>query len=147
MSAATLRPQVEEALGTVLDPCSVFNGTRLSIVELGMVDEVKVEESGDVFVRLFLDDPTCIFFFEINRLMKEAVEKVDGVGEIEVEIKADEVWTEDRMKPRAKERLEQIRATRRKLSDEQGAAAGWPLPMVDPDPQPQSLPLVKGGQR
>jgi metal-sulfur cluster biosynthetic enzyme len=127
MTAGGLQAQVDEALGTVLDPCSVFNGTRLSIVELGMVDKVEVDEDGDVFVRLFLDDPTCIFFFEINRMLKEAIGAVEGVGEIEVEIKADELWTEARMRPAARRRLERFRAAKRASGE---PASGTPLPMV-----------------
>jgi metal-sulfur cluster biosynthetic enzyme len=122
---------VMEALGTVLDPCSVFNRTNLSLIELGMVDEVTVSEEGRVHIRLFLDDPTCIFFFEIHRMLQEAVSEVEGVGEIEVEIKADEIWTEERMSHGGRTRLNRIRRERREAHGRDGAAApGWPLPMV-----------------
>jgi metal-sulfur cluster biosynthetic enzyme len=125
-----IRADVEAALETVLDPCSVYNGTRLSLPELGMIDRVEVGEHGDVVVGLFLDDPTCIFFFEITRMIKEAVAPLAGVASVDFEIKADEIWTEDRMRPVARERLEGIRRERRDLHARDGAAAGWPLPMV-----------------
>ena len=146
MSAPTTA-RVGEALDTVLDPCSVFNGTRLSIVELGMVDEFRVDKGGEVFVRLFLDDPTCIFFFEISRMLREAVGALDGVSEIEIEIKTDELWTEERIAPAARKRLESIRARRRELQDERGVAAGWPLPMVDPELSGTPLPMVREPSR
>ncbi|HEY5331963.1 MAG TPA: iron-sulfur cluster assembly protein [Solirubrobacterales bacterium] len=141
--SSSLDNQVAAALNTVLDPCSVFNGTRLSIVELGMVDEVVVDDGGDVLVRLFLDDPTCIFFFEISRMVKEAIGQIEGVGAIDLEIKADEIWTEDRMDPAARERLASIRAKRSELSEERGVAAGWPLPMVDAGITGTPLPMAK----
>jgi metal-sulfur cluster biosynthetic enzyme len=132
MTAAERRihDEVSAALETVLDPCSVFNGTRLSLPELGMVDRVEVDGEGNVLVGLFLDDPTCIFFFEITRLIKEAVEPVAGVAGIDFDIKADEVWTEDRMRPAARQRLDGIRRARRDVHAREGAAAGWPLPML-----------------
>jgi metal-sulfur cluster biosynthetic enzyme len=120
-----------EALGTVQDPCSVFNRTNLSLIELGMIDEVSVGEGGRVHIRLFLDDPTCIFFFEIHRMLQEAVSKVDGVEHIDVEIKADEIWTEERMTHGGRSRLNRIRRERREAHARDGLGApGWPLPMV-----------------
>jgi metal-sulfur cluster biosynthetic enzyme len=125
-----IHDEVSAALETVLDPCSVFNGTRLSLPELGMVDRIEVGESGDVLVGLFLDDPTCIFFFEITRLIKDAVEPIAGVASVDFDIKADEIWTEERMRPAARRRLESIRRDRRDVHAREGAAAGWPLPML-----------------
>jgi metal-sulfur cluster biosynthetic enzyme len=130
---------VMAAIDTVHDPCSVFNRTNLSLIELGMIDEVTVGEAGKVHIRLFLDDPTCIFFFEIHRMLKEAVLQVDGVEEIEVEIKADEIWTEERMTHGGRSRLNRIRRERREAHGRDGAAApGWPLPMVPAEREARS---------
>jgi metal-sulfur cluster biosynthetic enzyme len=105
--------EVMAAIDTVLDPCSVFNGTRLSLIELGMVERVTIEDGGRVHILLFLDDPTCMLFFEINRMLDEAVSALPGVTKVAVEIKADEIWTEDRMTTTGRTRLEAIRAKRR----------------------------------
>lgn len=119
------------ALDGVLDPCSVFNETELSIVELGMVDEVNVTDAGKARIRLFLDDPTCIFFFEISRMIEEALAGVQGVSEVELEIKADEIWTEERMSTAARARLQGQRRRRRAAANRgAGGSAGWPLPML-----------------
>lgn len=140
---------VMEALGTVMDPCSVFNRTNLSLIELGMVDAVTVHEGGRVHIRLFLDDPTCIFFFEIHRMLNEAVCGVEGVTEIEVELKADEIWTEERMTHGGRTRLNRIRLERREAHGRDGAAApGWPLPMVDAEsPTGPALPMAAERRR
>ena len=111
--------EVFAAIDTVLDPCSVFNGTRLSLNELGMIDRVTIED-GRVHILLFLDDPTCMLFFEINRMLDEAVSAVPGVTKVSVEIKADEIWTEDRMSPKGRTRLEAFRARRRELATNGG---------------------------
>jgi metal-sulfur cluster biosynthetic enzyme len=109
--------EVMAAIDTVLDPCSVFNGTRLSLIELGMVERVTIEDEGKVHILLFLDDPTCMLFFEINRMLDEAVRTVPGVTKVSVEIKADEIWTEDRMTTTGRTRLETFRAKRRQLRE------------------------------
>ncbi len=128
---ANTHDEVMAALDSVLDPCSVFNRTHLSLVELGMVDRVTVGDDGRVHVLLFLDDPTCIFFFEIYRMLAEAVSQVHGVTGVEVEVKADEVWTEERMSSSGRSRLAQIRAQRKTATqDGEAAVPGWPLPMV-----------------
>jgi metal-sulfur cluster biosynthetic enzyme len=132
------------AIDTVLDPCSVFNGTRLSLIELGMVEEVTVEE-GHVHVLLFLDDPTCLMFFEITRMLKEAVGAIPGVTDVTVDIKADEIWTEDRMTEKGRARLEDVRSKRREVHERLGRAApGWPLP--DVAPSGVALPMLTNGR-
>jgi len=148
--SGSIYEDVMAALGTVLDPCSVFNRTNLSLIDLGMVDEVTVREGGRVHIRLFLDDPTCIFFFEIHRMLSEAVNRVDGVTDIEVEIKADELWTEARMTRYGRKRLTGIRRERSEALGRDGAAApGWPLPMVEAETVPAGavLPMVTEGSR
>jgi len=109
--------EVMAAIDTVLDPCSVFNGTRLSLIELGMVERVTIEDGGRVHILLFLDDPTCMLSFEINRMLDEAVSALPGVTKVSVEIKADELWTEDRMTRNGRTRLEAFRAKRRQLRE------------------------------
>jgi metal-sulfur cluster biosynthetic enzyme len=132
--------QVWDALERVIDPCSAFNGTHLSLVELGMIEAVTIER-GDVEVLLFLDDPTCVLFFEINRMISEEVGALEGVSAVSVKLKADEVWTEDRMTERGRSRLQAVRSQRRELHRRHGAKTpGWPLPMVQlaGDPLPMS---------
>jgi metal-sulfur cluster biosynthetic enzyme len=106
--------ELEVALGTVLDPCGEFNGTMLSLVDLGMIDRVH-ERHGHVMVRLFLDDPTCIYFFEITRRLREALTAIAGVREVEFEVKTDEMWTEDQLSERGRARLDEYREERRRL--------------------------------
>jgi metal-sulfur cluster biosynthetic enzyme len=52
------RKQIFEVLSSVYDTCSIFNGTRLDIVEMGLVHEVEQDE-GIVRVQLLLTDPMC----------------------------------------------------------------------------------------
>jgi metal-sulfur cluster biosynthetic enzyme len=124
-----LRHEVDQALGRVLDPCSVFNGSNLSLADLGMVERVDIVE-GEVNVQLFLDDPTCLFYFEITRNIRAELEALEGVCAVTFEMKVDEIWTEDRMLPVARQRLQLRRAG---AQARRGATGLVPLPMAQQD--------------
>ena len=60
MSSSTERPTVKavyEALDTVKDPCMGAAGLDLSIVDLGLVYGVEVDEGGAVNVEMNADSP------------------------------------------------------------------------------------------
>ena len=105
------RAQIYETLGTVYDTCSVFNGTRLDIVEMGLVEEVE-ERDGAVRVRLLLTDPMCLYLFEMRAQIIEAVSELPGVKSVDVEPVAGKLWWPERMGPAARERLERRRRAR-----------------------------------
>ena len=90
-----LRAEVEKALGSVLDPCSVFNGTRLSFLELGMIQSLESRYTGHIGVRLLLDDPVCIYLGQITHEVREAILTLDGVDSVDVEYSGDDIWTEE----------------------------------------------------
>jgi metal-sulfur cluster biosynthetic enzyme len=94
---------VVAAVNGVIDPCSVFNGTRLGLVDLGMVDEVAVRD-GAAKVTLRLDDPVCVYTFVIHQGLREALATL-GVHEVEFEINGRDPWTEDRLSETARRRL------------------------------------------
>jgi metal-sulfur cluster biosynthetic enzyme len=106
------REQVYAALATVYDTCSVFNGTRLDIVEMGLVHDVE-QQGGTVRVRLLLTDPMCLYLFEMRSQIIEALSVLPGVEMVEVEPVAGKLWWPERMAPDARARLEAIRRKRR----------------------------------
>jgi metal-sulfur cluster biosynthetic enzyme len=103
--------QIYAALATVYDTCSLFNGTRLDIVEMGLVHEVAVEGS-TVRVRLLLTDPMCAYLFEMRSQIIAAVSGLPGVENVEVEPVAGKLWWPERMAPEARGRLETVRRER-----------------------------------
>jgi metal-sulfur cluster biosynthetic enzyme len=105
------RKQIYEALSTVYDTCSVFNGTRLDIVEMGLVHEVE-QEAGTIRVRLLLTDPMCVYLFEMRSEIVKALGVLPGVDAVEVEPVAGQLWWPERMSPPARERLERLRHAR-----------------------------------
>lgn len=120
---AALRSSIERAIDSVLDPCSRFNGTNLSFLELGMVDAIEIADDGRVLVRLLLDDPTCMYLFEIFHEVETAVRAVPGVTDVTMDLRGDTLWTEARMTAAARERL----TTQRR---ERAATCGGPQQLL-----------------
>jgi metal-sulfur cluster biosynthetic enzyme len=103
--------QIYEALSTVYDTCSVFNGTNLDIVEMGLVHDVE-RDGRTLRVRLLLTDPMCLYLFEMRAQIVQALEALPGVDAVEVEPVAGKLWWPERMTPAAQERLGRLRRAR-----------------------------------
>lgn len=76
-----LLPHVRAALHEVEDP-----EIRRPITELGMVDHLEADDEGRVFVRVLLTVAGCPMRSEITSRVTTAVEAVDGVSSVEVEL-------------------------------------------------------------
>lgn len=87
--APELASRVGRALGTIADPCLAAAGIAGSIVELGLVQDVRAEEGGRVQIDLSLTEMGCAFTHHLLDAVWTAVEAVEGVTEVEVT----PVWT------------------------------------------------------
>jgi metal-sulfur cluster biosynthetic enzyme len=105
------RSEIYDALGTVHDTCSLFNGTNLDIVEMGLVHDVE-QEGRKVRVRLLLTDPMCLYVFEMRAQIVDALKALPDIDAVEVEPVAGKLWWPERMAPAARERLERRRQAR-----------------------------------
>lgn len=76
-----LLPLVREALHGVEDP-----EIRRPITDLGMVDEIDATDDGHVFVRVLLTVSGCPMRSEITQRVRAAVEPIDGVTSVDVEL-------------------------------------------------------------
>lgn len=81
MTEHPLLPQVRAALHTVEDP-----EIHRPITDLGMVDDLTVDEAGQVFVRVLLTVAGCPMRSEIIGRVKAAVEPIEGVTACHVEL-------------------------------------------------------------
>jgi metal-sulfur cluster biosynthetic enzyme len=113
MSAGDVsRSGLEEAIESVIDPCSRYNGSQLSLVELGMIDAIRINGTA-VSVTLLLDDPTCMYTFLIQKELRDAIGEVAGVESVSIDVVADQIWTEERMTAEAHAKLVRHRVDRR----------------------------------
>ena len=87
---------VRTALRKVKDP-----ELNLSIIDLGLVYEVMVED-GDVHIQMTLTSPGCPSGPEILSDAQRAVEAVEGVKTVDVELVWSPYWTPERIDPKVR---------------------------------------------
>ena len=87
--------QVRSALRRVKDP-----ELNLNIVDLGLIYDVEVIEGKNVHVNMTLTSPGCPSGPEIMSEAQRAIEAVDGVATVDIELVWTPYWTPDRIDPR-----------------------------------------------
>ena len=85
------------ALKSVYDP-----EIPVDIYELGLIYKVDVADNKDVVVDMTLTAPNCPVAGEMPGNVKAALEKVEGIGQVAVNMTFDPPWTPDRMSEEAK---------------------------------------------
>jgi FeS assembly SUF system protein len=85
------------ALKTVYDP-----EIPVDIYELGLIYKVDVADNKDVKVDMTLTAPNCPVAGEMPGNVKAALETVEGIGEVTVNMTFDPPWTPERMSEEAK---------------------------------------------
>jgi FeS assembly SUF system protein len=85
------------AMKTVFDP-----EIPVDIYELGLIYKVDVADNKDVAVDMTLTAPGCPVAGEMPEMVKSALQTVDGIGEVTVNMVFDPPWTPERMSEEAK---------------------------------------------
>ncbi len=88
---------VRKALRAVKDP-----ELNLNIMDIGLVYDVDVNDSGDVLVKMTLTSPGCPSGAEIMQNVREVVTDLEDVNSVDVELVWEPYWTPERMDPRVK---------------------------------------------
>lgn len=81
------------ALDEIYDPCSVAAGKPLGLDEMGLVQELRVTETGDVHVVLRTTFPGCTMIPMLAGAVEERVSDLPGVEEVTVSIDPSFTWT------------------------------------------------------
>ena len=90
MPAEVTRDEVYQALKTVYDPEIPVN-----VVDLGLIYDVQVTEDSNVFVQMTLTFPGCGMGPHIAQQAEWAIQDLDGVEEVEIELTFDPPWSPD----------------------------------------------------
>ncbi|MCH7605731.1 MAG: DUF59 domain-containing protein [Chloroflexi bacterium] len=90
---------VYESLRTVFDP-----EIPLNVVDLGLVYDVQVNK-GDVYVQMTLTFPGCGMGPFIAQQAEWAIQDLDGVEDVEIEMVFDPPWSPDLITEEAKAQL------------------------------------------
>lgn len=100
MKAEDLREPIIDALRTVHDPEIPIN-----IYDLGLIYEIRIAADGDVGIDMTLTAPACPVAGMMPVMVREAVQKVEGVGEVKVELVWDPPWSQAHMTDEARLQL------------------------------------------
>ena len=93
----TFTNKLVAALKTVYDP-----EIPVDIYELGLIYKVDVADNYDTAVDMTLTAPACPVAGEMPELVQSALEKIDGIGKVTVNMTFDPPWTPERMSDEAK---------------------------------------------
>jgi FeS assembly SUF system protein len=86
-----------KALKTVYDP-----EIPVDIYELGLIYKVDVADNYDTAVDMTLTAPGCPVAGEMPVMVQQALEGIDGIGKVTVNMTFDPPWTPERMSEEAK---------------------------------------------
>ena len=92
-----LHEQVVEACRSVYDPEIPVN-----IYDLGLVYTIRIEDEGDVFIKMTLTAPGCPVAGEMPGWIQGAIEPIPGVKSCEVELVWEPQWGMDMMSDEAR---------------------------------------------
>ena len=81
------KEDVFEAISTVIDPEVGFN-----LVEMGLIYDAIIDEACNVKVIMTLSTRGCPLHQMITQWVKEAVERFEDAGEVEVEVVWEPAW-------------------------------------------------------
>ena len=93
----SLNDKVMVAIKTVYDP-----EIPVDVYELGLIYEVNVFPVNNVYVLMTLTSPACPSAEQLPAEIKEAIEKIEGVNDVEVEVTFDPPYSQDMMSEAAK---------------------------------------------
>ena len=94
-----LEEQAWNLLRTVYDP-----ELGLDVVNLGLIYELKVEQPR-AYVRMTLTTPGCPLHDSMGDAVRQALGRLPGVEEVEVELIFEPPWTPERLSEEAKRLL------------------------------------------
>ena len=86
-----------DAIKTVYDPEIPVN-----IYELGLIYDLDIDPKGNVAIKMTLTAPGCPVAGKMPQMVRDAVAKVDGLNDIDVELVWDPPWDKSRMSEAAK---------------------------------------------
>jgi len=81
------KEQVYDAISTVIDPEVGFN-----LVDLGLIYGVDIDDENNVHVKMTLSTRGCPLHQMMQQWVKEAVERIPDVKDVNVEIVWDPPW-------------------------------------------------------
>ena len=94
---------VRDRLTRVMDPCSVGSGNPMSVIEMGLVDSVLLDD-GELTIEMCLTSPQCLMLEHFAVEARRVTADLPGVRKVTVRGDQGMTWTPDRLTAEAKDR-------------------------------------------
>lgn len=78
---------------------------NVSIVDLGLVYEVKIDSKNNVYIKMTLTTPACPLRNLFLQQIYEKVKTLSQAKDVKIDLVFDPPWTPDRIKPHIKAQL------------------------------------------
>ncbi len=100
MAQTVASEDVIEVLKSVYDPEIPVN-----VVDLGLIYDVQVSEENNVYVQMTLTFPGCSMGPHIAQQAEWAIQDIEGVEDVEIELVFDPPWSPDLISEEARAQL------------------------------------------
>jgi metal-sulfur cluster biosynthetic enzyme len=121
---ADRRAAVWHAVNEITDPCSAAMAEPIGIADLGLVDQIRIEE-GQVEVTLLPTSPHCLFLGLFEEEIEARVRELDWVRSVDVRLfEGETIWDESRLTPSARTRLARRREAAAATLSQRGRREG-----------------------
>ena len=84
--------RIMEKLKSIKDP-----ELNLGIVDLGLIYKVDINDKGDIGIDMTLTSPGCPYGEAFMAKVKDELKKLDGIGEVKVNLVFDPPWDPEKM--------------------------------------------------
>ncbi len=92
--------EVRRVLKTAVDP-----EFGLSVIDLGLIYELKIIDDKKVYIKMTLTTPMCPLANVIVADVYQKVKEIPGVEDVDIELTFDPPWSPDMMTPEARKLL------------------------------------------
>lgn len=92
-----LEPKVVEAIRSVYDP-----EIPVSIFDLGLIYDLRIDEAGEVTIIMTLTAPTCPVAEELPGWIQRAIAAIDGVSNVTMKLVWEPFWKPEYMSEAAR---------------------------------------------
>lgn len=110
VSAGSLEESVRDAVGSLYDPCSLTAAMPVTIVDLGIVRSVHVDDEGNVEIKIGTTSPGCLLCPSVIwRGLQETVGAIPGVRSVKLSVDPTFFWTPEQMNQETRRKLDERR--------------------------------------
>ncbi len=102
MASDELKGKIIDALKTVYDLEIAVN-----VYDLGLIREIRVDDD-KVFIKMTWTSPMCPYGPLMTKMVEDAVRKVEGVKDVEVEVELDPPWSPKELTEDGRRQMEML---------------------------------------